>query len=187
VNKRRATDVIYLDFSRAFDTVPHNILHSKLYKYGFEGWIVWWTKSWLWDHTQWGVISGSMPGWRPVISGVPQGSVLTLVLFNTLISDINRGIEYTLSKFTDDTKLCCAINVSKGWDAIQRDLGSSSRPSCLAPGSPPPLLSWKNVRINHSHGKKGLGGTSGWQAEHETAMCPPELRKPTLSWIAAKE
>ena len=49
-----------------------------------------------------------------MISGVPQGSVLTLVLFNTLISDINSGIEYTLSKFTDDTKLCCAINVSKG-------------------------------------------------------------------------
>jgi len=82
VDKFKGKDMIYLDVCKGFDTVPHNILLPKLKRYGFDGWTVRWIRNWLEGRSKTIVVNNSMYKWMPVKSGVPQWSILELVMFN---------------------------------------------------------------------------------------------------------
>jgi len=78
-------------------------------------------------HSQRAAVNSSMSKWRPVTSAIPQGSVLGPALFNIIVSDMDSGIECTLSKSSSDTKLCGKVDTLRGLAVIQRHLDRFER------------------------------------------------------------
>ena len=125
-DERIPSDIIYLDFRKAFDTVPHERLLIKLKAHGIGDKLCAWIKSWLTNRKQRVVINGEASDWLKVTSGVPQGSVLGPLLFLIYINDLDCGITSKISKFADDTKLGGKVVTRNDCEAIQRDLDNLS-------------------------------------------------------------
>lgn len=102
-------DVSYLDFSKAFDTVPHKRLLSKLRAYGVGGKLLEWIESFLTGRFQRVVVQGSMSDWSPVSSGIPQGTVLGPTLFTIYVNDLPNCVSSSVKLFADDTKVYCRV------------------------------------------------------------------------------
>ena len=92
----KAFDVIYTDFSKAFDSVPHERLFVKLESLGISGDVLKWIKSFLRGRTQCVNVDGVRSSWREVLSGIPQGSVIGPILFVIFINDMPREVKYNL-------------------------------------------------------------------------------------------
>ena len=98
------TDVIYFDFSKAFDTVPHKRLIHKLKAYGINGKLLVWLQDFLSDRQQRVIVNSTFSSWRPVTSGVPQGSILGPLLFSIYVNDLPSIVSSILFLFADDLK-----------------------------------------------------------------------------------
>jgi hypothetical protein len=115
-------DVIYLDFQKAFDKVPHMRLLARLEEIGITGKLLDWIREWLNGRKQRVVINGKASKWIDVDSGVPQGSILGPLLFIIFINGIDEGILSDILKFSDDTKLFEKVGSSESREKLQEDL-----------------------------------------------------------------
>ena len=117
-------DVIFLDWSKAFDRVSHKILLDKLHKYGICGSVLNWFYSYLSNRSQRVIFKGSQSNWAPVHSGVPQGSVLRPLLFNIFAFVLPLCVQSHLRQYADDTVLYWAIRHEADPVILQNDLNS---------------------------------------------------------------
>ena len=124
LNRRSQTDVILLDFSKAFDRVPHHLLLAKLSYYGIRNNTFGWINAFLSHRRQSVSVNGTHSSWVDVTSGVPQGSVLGPALFLIYINDINNDIQSKLKLFADDSGLYREINCPEDHMILQNDLNT---------------------------------------------------------------
>ena len=118
----RTFDVIYTDFSKAFDSVPHERLFLKLDAIGIRGDILKWIKTFLRGRTQCVNVDGAKSTWRDVLSGIPQGSVIGPILFVIFINDMPSHIKHNFCKlFADDCKLFGNVQPDED-NTVQLDL-----------------------------------------------------------------
>ena len=105
VDEGSPVDVIYLDFQKAYDNVPHQRLILKLKSHGMGNSIINWIEQWLTERRQRVVVDGEVSSWKSVVSGVPHGSALGPILFLIYINDLEEGVTGSILKFADDAKL----------------------------------------------------------------------------------
>ena len=158
-------DIIYLDFQKAFDKVPHQRLLLKLKAHGIGASITDWIEQWLTDRRQRVVVDGEVSNWKSVLSGVPQGSVLGPILFLIYINDLDDSITSNVLKFADDTKLFRKVNTDGDKQHLQNDLDrlvkwsekwqmlfNFGKCKCLHTGH-------RNLNVNYKMGDTVLGTT----------------------------
>ena len=110
-------DVVYLDFQKAFDKVPHQRLLLKLKAHDMGNNVI----NWI-DRRQRVIVDGEISNWKSVLSGVPQGSVLGPILFLIYINDLEDDISSKVLKFADDTKVFRKVTNDTDKQSLQDDL-----------------------------------------------------------------
>ena len=122
ISSKKVVDVIYFDFAKAFDTVPHKRLLKKLQCYGVNGNILKWIEAFLTDRYQMVKVNEVLSTKRKVHSGVPQGSVLGPLLFVVYINDLPDVVRSLMYLFADDTKIMSKIETKEDSKILQTDI-----------------------------------------------------------------
>ena len=121
MDEGKAFDVVYLDFSKAFDVVCHKKLIEKLKNIGIGGKLLNWLKNWLKGRRQRVRVDGKFSDWVDVLSSVVQGSVLGGTLFDIFIDDIRKVVlDALIQMFADDTKIATTIENEEDGEKMQR-------------------------------------------------------------------
>ena len=129
LTKGGQVDTFILNFEKAFDTPPHELLKSKLYGRGIGGKTLKWIDSFLCVRQQRVVVNGIKSDWDPVLSGVPQGIVLGPLLFSLYINDITTDTDSEIRLFADD---CVCYREIKGTEDTVKLLEDIDRLGCWA-------------------------------------------------------
>ena len=124
IEEGTSIDAIYLDFKKAFDSVPHERLLIKLAAYGVQGNLLNWIRQFLSGRKQRVVINGQKSTWANVTSGIPQGSVLGPVLFVIFINDLPSVIQSIARIFADDTKMFRSLKTPADALTLQEDISN---------------------------------------------------------------
>ena len=112
-------DVVYLDFQKAFDKVPHQRLLLKLKAHGIGNDVINWIEKWLTHRRQRVIVDGEISNWKSVLSGVIQGSVLGPILFLIYTNDLEDD---KVLIFADDTKVFRKVTNDTDKQSLQDDL-----------------------------------------------------------------
>lgn len=156
VDKGFPVDVVYLDFQKAFDLVPHRTLIAKLHKNGIQGKLLAWIKEWLSGRKQRVTINRESSDRTFVESGVVQGSVLGPILFLIYVSDMSSVIKRPsfLGTYADDTKLGRAIQPGKNdHKALQSDINRLTE-WCRENGMRFNVSKCKVIHFGHKNGRQ---------------------------------
>ena len=157
LENKLTTDCIYLDYQKAFDSVPHKRLISKLRSYRFNPVIISWVENYLRDRSQYVEINGEQSQWQPVTSGIPQGSVLGPLLFLIYINDLPKHVNFTIYMYADDTKIYREIRDKHDQEILQKDLDS--------------LKAWSDQWLLKFHPKKCYSITIGKKEDNDYTYC----------------
>ena len=128
LDKGGQVDTFVLDFEKAFDTLPHELLKCKLYGYGIGGKTLKWIDSFVCDRQQRVMVNGVKSDWAPVLSGAPphpQGTVLGPLLFSLYINDITEDIDSEIRLFADDCVCYREIKDTEDTVKLQEDIDRS--------------------------------------------------------------
>ena len=123
----KGLDIIFLDYQKAFDSVPHRRLLKKLSCYGIKGRILNWVRDFLTDRFQRVTVGNGSSEWGHVTSGVPQGSVLGPVLFLIYVNELPTLVESHIKLFADDAKMYRAMATPHDAEQLQSDLNALER------------------------------------------------------------
>ena len=123
----KTVDVVYLDFKKAFDSVPHQRLLKKICAYGIRGKVLEWMTCFLTGRTQRVVVEGHASPWVAVTSGIPQGSVLGPLCFIIFINDLPQEIKTSIKMYADDAKIYGPADSAQDRTRIQEDINAVER------------------------------------------------------------